>query len=360
LIVAIGMDEYRAPVKVGQPNGSLYRKKRLVPSESSTPPSRRPRSLQLRFKACFRGWKDLNIPAIVPLRPGFRISQNEVRLSSREPVRIQEVAPQHDFPPHDHEFAELCLVWSGKGWHRTAEGLRPLRAGSMIVMMPGQVHAFEGNRRLIVSNIYYLSEWLLGDLRAFSDGGAVLPLFLFQSIFQRPAWKEIPLFQLDREELAMTRRDLDDLREELDRPSPAAFYLRATFLRFFYRCARAFVRSGAHPPWAVPAEVRRLLDGIEGVLGERRPFSLAKAAREAGLSPRHAARLFRAHVGTSLGRHYQRRRVLVACNLLVDPARTVTGVAHELGFADGPHFTRCFRTEKGITPSRYREIYIPF
>ena len=87
---------------------------------------------------------------------------------------------------------------------------------------------------------------------------------------------------------------------------------------------------------------------------------LMQVAREAGISLRHAARLFRAHVGTSLGRHYQRRRVLLACNLLVDPVRTVTEVAHELGYADGPHFTRCFRSEKGITPRRYREIYLPF
>ncbi len=293
-----------------------------------------------------------------PLRPAFRISQNEVRLSSREPVRIQEIGAQSDYPPHDHEFAELCLVWSGRGWNRTAEGRVPLRAGSMIVMMPGQVHAFEGNVHLKVSNIYYLSEWLLGDLRAFSDGGAILPLFLFQSIFQRPAWNEVPLFQLKRDELAMCRRDLDDLQEELDRARPAPFYLRATFLRFLYRCARAFERAGAHPPWAVPTGVRRLLDGIEVVLGERRVFGLAQVAREARLSPRHAARLFQTHVGTSLGRHYRRRRTHLACNLLVDSARTVTEVAHELGYADGPHFTRCFHAEQGMTPSRYRKIYL--
>ena len=228
----------------------------------------------------------------------------------------------------------------------------------MIVMMPGQVHAFEENRRMVVSNIYYLSEWLLGDLRAFSDGGAILPLFLFESVFRRPAWKNAPLFQLDVEELAAARRDLDDLSHELERPAPAAFYLRATFLRFLYRCARAFEREGALPSWSVPPEVRRLLDSIESTLGERQPFEMAKAAREAGLSTRHAARLFRAAVGTSLGRHYQRRRIHLACNLLVDPSRTITTVAHELGYADGPHFTRCFQAERGITPRAYRHIYL--
>jgi AraC-like DNA-binding protein len=288
----------------------------------------------------------------------FRISQADVHLSSREPVRVQHCASQSDFPPHDHEFAELCLIWSGRGWHRTAEGLRPLRPGSMIVMMPGQVHAFERNRRLHSTNIYYLSEWILGDLRSFSDSGAVLPLFLFQSLFRRPAWEAVPLFQLNEEELAAARRDLDDLLHELKQPVPSSFYLRATFLRFLYRCGRAFERDGALPTWTVPTGVRRLLDGIEAALSERRPFDAVQIARDAGISSRHAARLFRTHVGTSLLRHYQRRRVHLACNLLVDPARTITEVAHELGFADGPHFTRGFQAEKGVSPRAYRKTYL--
>ena len=302
----------------------------------------------------------MNIPAMPEtlLSPRYRISQEDVRLSSRRPIRVQEVVPQPDCPPHDHEFAELCVVWSGRGWHRTAEGLRPLRAGSMIVMMPGQVHAFEKNRRMISSNLYYLSEWLLGDLRTISDGGSIMPLFLFESLFRRPAWKEVPLFQLDAGELAAARRDLDDLRKEQEQPAPSAFYLRATFLRLLYRCARAFEREGAHPARLVSAEAQRLLDAIESTLGERRPFGLARIAGEAGLSPRHAGRLFHASVGTSLGRHYQRRRVHLACNLLVDPARTITEVAHELGYADGPHFTRCFRAEKGVSPRAYRKTYL--
>jgi AraC-like DNA-binding protein len=292
------------------------------------------------------------------LRPHFRISQNEVLLSSRRPIRVQEIEPQPDYPPHDHEFAEICVIWSGKGWHRSVEGLRPLRKGSMIVMMPGQIHAFEGNRDLKSSNIYYLSEWLLGDLRAFSDGGALLPLFLFQSLFGHPAWPRVPLFQLAADELIATRRDLDDLRRELSRPHPAAFYLRATFLRFLFRCARAFERAEEHPGWNVPAAVRRLLDEVEAILGERRPFNVEKVAVTAGLSQRQAARLFHAHMGTSIGRHYQNRRLHLACNLLLDPGRNVTSVAHELGYADGPHFSRCFRATRGMSPRTYRSVYL--
>lgn len=304
-----------------------------------------------------RWWNDLNILAMPNLVPRFRISQEQVRLESRRPVRVQPDIRQVDYPPHDHEFAEISIVWSGRGWHRTREGLQPLQAGSMIVMMPGQVHAFEKTRGLISTNVYYLSEWLLGDLRGYADGGRLLPLFLFQSLFKRPAWQEVPLFQLSSEDQEASRRDLADLHRELSLPEPSAFYLRTTFLRFLYRSARAFGTSGSVADWAVPAEVQRLLDEVEVALAERRALSMEQAVRRAGLSRRHASRKFKEHIGMSLARYYQRRRIHVACALLLDPARSVTSVAYELGFADGAHFTRSFHAEMGVSPRGYQQTY---
>ena len=291
------------------------------------------------------------------LQPRFRIKQEQVRLQSNRPVRIQENILQVDYPPHDHEFAELSIVWSGRGWHRTRDGLRPLQAGSMIVMMPGQVHAFEKTEHLVTTNIYYLSEWLLNDLRAYSDGGSLLPLFLFQSLFKRSAWREIPLFQLTPEEREASRHDLADLQRELELPDPSQFYLRVTFLRFLYRSARAFGASSCHADWAVPAEIRRLLDEVEIALAERQLLEIDKAVRRAGISRRHASRKFKSHIGLSLSEYYQRRRIHVACTLLLDPARSVTSVAHELGFSDGAHFTRSFHAEKGYSPREFQKTY---
>lgn len=291
------------------------------------------------------------------LKPHFRISQAQVRLESSRPVRVQPEIHQVDYPPHDHEFAEICIVWSGRGWHRTSEGLRPLQAGSMIVMMPGQVHAFEKTQKLVATNVYYLSEWLLGDLRAYADGGSLLPLFLFQSLFKRPAWQEIPVFSLSAEEREASRLDLADLQRELSLPNPSAFYLRTTFLRFLYRSARSFAASGRVADWAVPDEVRRLLDEVEMALAERRPLPMDQAVRRAGISRRHASRKFKEHIGMSLVHYYQRRRVQVACVLLLDTTRSVTSVAYELGFADGAHFTRSFHTEMGVSPRAYQQTY---
>lgn len=290
--------------------------------------------------------------------PRLHIGQDLVMLSAKHPIRIHSGLAQPDYPPHDHEFAEICIVLSGSGLHVTGEGERPLKMGNMIVVMPGQVHAFRGTRGLRITNIYYLSEWMMGDFRHFSDGGSVFPLFLYESIFRRPAWLQVPQYSLNPEELDTARRELTELEEELGHDEPSQFFLRATFSRFLYRAAKAFDRSAGLPKWQLPSDVRHLLDGMEDALSKRAAFSLPEILKEIRLSERHASRRFRAAVGSGLWEYYQRRRIQIACHLLLDAGRSVTQIAHEMGFADGAHFSRSFRAAKGQSPREYRKILV--
>ena len=43
--------------------------------------------------------------------------------------------------------------------------------------------------------------------------------------------------------------------------------------------------------------------------------------------------------------------------LLLDDRRSITQIAHEMGFADGAHFSRSFREEKGQSPRDYRKTF---
>ena len=300
------------------------------------------------------------MPSLVPLlKPLFRISQDYVQLSARRPVRLKDQT-QGDYGAHDHEFAELCIIWGGTGLHITSDGARPLQRGSMIVMMPGQVHAFDQTRNMVTTNIYYLSEWLVENTRFFADSGAIIPLFLAECLYRQPTWQQrVPQFELNTRELRGVRRDLLELMAELEQPSPSLFFLRATFFRLLYRFAKAFERTPDHAAIQTPpTDVERLLSSVEIALSQRREFSVDDAAHDAGISRRHASRRFRQHVGMSLARYYQRRRIHLACNLLLDSAHSVTDVAHELNFSDGAHFCRAFAAERGMSPREFRKVFV--
>lgn len=79
--------------------------------------------------------------------------------------------------------------------------------------------------------------------------------------------------------------------------------------------------------------------------------SLASSLR---VSRRHLDGAF-AQTGRTLGQHLWERRLTLAAERLRDAgALPVTQIAHAVGFKDSSHFSRAFRQQFGLTPSRWR------
>jgi AraC family transcriptional regulator len=101
-----------------------------------------------------------------------------------------------------------------------------------------------------------------------------------------------------------------------------------------------------------PAMLGRAREYVEEHLGE--DLSLAALAGAVGLSPYHFARLFRASTGLSPHQYVIRRRVERAQLLLTTTDRSLTTIAHEVGFASGSHLATHVRRQLGVTPSQLR------
>src|SRR5262245_13150885 len=105
-------------------------------------------------------------------------------------------------------------------------------------------------------------------------------------------------------------------------------------------------RRSAAPPW-----LRRLRDELEaGRLG----VTVAARAREAGVHPVHASRLFRSCFGVTMTAHAQVhsvRRALAAMNESAEPLSLVAAAA---GFYDQSHMNRVFRWVLGRAPGSVR------
>jgi AraC-like DNA-binding protein len=76
-----------------------------------------------------------------------------------------------------------------------------------------------------------------------------------------------------------------------------------------------------------------------------------------GLTRYDLARQFRIMFGTSPYRYLLMRRLALARDA-IHRARPLAEVACEAGFADQPHFTRVFRSAFGLTPGRYRALWV--
>ena len=84
-------------------------------------------------------------------------------------------------------------------------------------------------------------------------------------------------------------------------------------------------------------------------------FTEAELAAIAGQSTSAFSRAFRKHTGMSLVQYVKRLRINLACQILTsDEHAAITDICFEVGFNNLSNFNRQFRTEKGMTPSRFR------
>ncbi len=79
-----------------------------------------------------------------------------------------------------------------------------------------------------------------------------------------------------------------------------------------------------------------------------RAIDLEMVSRQAGLSPFHFLRLFARALGVTPHQYLVRCRLRHAARLLADPARSITDIAFDVGFADLSNFVRTFRRAAGV------------
>ena len=87
------------------------------------------------------------------------------------------------------------------------------------------------------------------------------------------------------------------------------------------------------------------------------PFTEGDLAAIAGLSPSTFSRSFRRHTGQALVKYVNRLRINLACQLLMGKDEMkITDVCFSSGFNNISNFNRQFQAQKGMTPSRFRDL----
>lgn len=75
------------------------------------------------------------------------------------------------------------------------------------------------------------------------------------------------------------------------------------------------------------------------------------------VSQRYLSDTLKKETGKTSTEHLQLYLIDEAKNILLDPNRTISEVAYELGFEYPPYFSRLFKKKEGISPTEYREKY---
>ncbi|HSA01607.1 MAG TPA: AraC family ligand binding domain-containing protein, partial [Candidatus Paceibacterota bacterium] len=158
------------------------------------------------------------------------------------PIAVERRDPQEPFGIHTHEFSELVIITSGRGWHVTGDESWPLAAGDVFVISGHRPHSYQSLADLHLINILFQPRQLKMEM---VDLGA-LPGF--HALFTlEPAWRQRHQFNsrlhLTPQELAMVLGLVDQLDKELQGRAPGFDFLTtALFIQIINYLARYYGR----------------------------------------------------------------------------------------------------------------------
>lgn len=125
--------------------------------------------------------------------------------------------------------------------------------------------------------------------------------------------------------------------------SQAEDLVRRVFKHLCGSVERSMEPRGRHS--AVEAALARLPELVrEGAV------DVKQLANEMGLSASRLSHVFAEEIGTPIRSYVRWLRLVNAAERLAT-GTSITQAAHDAGFADGPHFTRTFRSMFGLAPS---------
>lgn len=81
-------------------------------------------------------------------------------------------------------------------------------------------------------------------------------------------------------------------------------------------------------------------------------------AEKLAMSPKYLNDLLKQETGQTALEHIHIALIMEAKNILTSTDKTVAQTAYELGFENPPYFSRLFKKEVGVTPTKYREQFL--
>lgn len=254
---------------------------------------------------------------------------------------------------HWHEQMEIIYIKKGKG--KVTVNLVPyeVSAGSIVPVLPGELHSIEGigRERMEYENIIFSLSIL--DSAAEDDWcrqNVIEPLQNGRMSFERPMRPGSLLY----DEVSSALNSADAACES-HRPGYSLLVKSSLFL-FLHALY-------SHQTHAEPGLRTRSLehaDRLKGLISWVREHygektDVQKAAEITGYSASHFMRIFRQETGQTFSQFLNDYRLSAACYFLKETDDPISRIAESCGFDSASYFTRMFRKRYGMSPREYRQ-----
>ena len=260
-------------------------------------------------------------------------------------------------PPHMHDKIEILYCLSGGLKCNIGGSEVDVAVGDMVVINSNIVHRFvgtdEGENRYFVLKI--TPELLYDSSRAIFEMKYVLPFTLRQSAYPNL----FPKSELANSDVPQL---FDDMKEEFEKQEFGyELAVRASICRLFLWILRRWHGSGLDLqmresiPDAHIKLLQKTFDYVDNHYMEE--ISVNDLAQLCLVSYSHFSRLFKQAMGRSFTEYLNHYRVGKAERLLTSTSKSITEVAYDAGFSDSGYFIKVFKSQKGMSPKKFKKLY---
>lgn len=256
-----------------------------------------------------------------------------------------------NYKVHDHDFVEIVVITAGTCRHQSVLGKTLPKSGDVFLLRPGAWHGYSEVDDLCLYNCCFDTALLGHELNWMADDPA-LSRFLWGNPLS-PECGGISTSYLAAPALGTCIEYLKKLEalRTLDYHTHHGDHvgLLIQILSLISRnCPREAEDSDSKHHGAVTAALK-LIDQ-----SPTEEWTLTRLSSLVQVEPTYFVRLFREIVGLPPMAYLMRRRLELATQLLRQRGLTISDVAEKAGWLDANYFSRCFRKNFGMTPSRYR------
>ncbi|NLX64600.1 MAG: AraC family transcriptional regulator [Clostridiaceae bacterium] len=249
---------------------------------------------------------------------------------------IEECLPNHSWGPGVRDHYIIHLIISGKGCFTVNGKTHNLEAGQGFLICPGEIVSYKAD-----SILPWKYSWVgFHGLKA-------------RQILKRAGLSvDDPIFSYHERDLLV--ESLEEMITEAGSRRPSDLMLSGLLYQFLARLVKCL--QSEEPVAGKNSDssfyVSKAVEYIEKTYSG--PLSVSGIANYLKIDRSYLSTLFSRHLGISPREFIINYRMNKACELLGNPQLSIGDVARSVGYEDPLQFSKTFKKEKGLSPSRYR------
>lgn len=253
-------------------------------------------------------------------------------------------------PLHWHDEIELIYIKKGTGVISVDLERYHVISGSIVLILPGQLHAIEGipNETLEYENIIFSLNMLMGKGHDTCTRDYFKPILHGTCDLPQVITPELPWYSAFVSCL--------DEADEICKYYPVAYPLaiKSKLFQMFYIL---FYNQTKRPPKSRPQKSIDKTKYILQYISEhyQTHLSIEAMAETCHLSESHFMKFFKSTVGMTFTEYINDYRLSIAAHLLTSTDLQVIDIAASCGFDNVSYFNRLFKRKYRTTPSLYRK-----